>query len=107
MQLSKDMMALAKQAAKIKVHTLPEPKPPSKKDMQAMSMPMDSRPSLYLDDKEAPFIKDWETGKEYTMVLRVKMTGSSTRTHMEDGKSHERMSADLEICEIAALPAKK
>lgn len=105
--LKKDLANLAKRAAQVKVHTLPEPKPPSKKDKEAMAMPVhgyDERPRLYLDDKEAPFLKDWEGGKDYTLVLRVHVEDHIESSHNGDKKQYR---ATLIVTEIAAVPESK
>lgn len=107
--LKKELAGLAKQAAKVKVHALPEPKPMSKKDMEKMAVPTmgepyDERPRIYLEDKEAPFLADWKSGSDHTLVLRV---------HVKDYTKHStndekpRVSATLIITEIAAVPDSK
>lgn len=107
--LKKDLANLAKRAAKAKVHTLPEPKPLSKKDREAMAMPVmseayDDRPRLWLDDKEAPFLKDLKSGKDYTVVARIHVK-ELVETSTNGGKKEHR--AELIITELLHVPESK
>ena len=45
----------------------------------------DSRPSLYADEKEIPELKEWKTGTDY--IMTVKVTLESKETYEKDGKS--------------------
>lgn len=109
MTLSNALAKLAGRAAKATVHKLPEPKAMSKKDMEKMSMPTmnepyDDRPRIWLDDKEAPFLKDLKSGKDYTLVLQVRVK-ELVETARNGGKKEHR--AELIITEIAAVPDSK
>ena len=44
-------------------------------------------PTLYLDEKQVPDIKDWEVGGEYDIVIRVKQT-SKNENHLEDEENN-------------------
>lgn len=59
-------------------------------------------PTLCLNDKALPEIKDWDVDGEYVLVLKVKQKSKSMNTQ---GKE-ERYHADFEIKEIAYLDTK-
>lgn len=50
------------------------------------------KPSLCLNEKDLPEVKSWKAGKEYDLILHVKMTNQSTDTDMM-GKSKKSMSS--------------
>lgn len=54
-------------------------------------------PHFSIDTEHLPEAKDWEVGKVYDVVLRVKQTGISM--HQHDG-SKERGNADFDIVGI-------
>ncbi len=99
--LSKELKALAKSAAQMKVHRIPEPPKPKKGDM-AMPAARQERPAFVLSETDLPVIKDWEHGKEYNLLVRVKEVGTE-QTRWTNDKLHKT----FEICEIAALPHKE
>lgn len=54
-------------------------------------------PSLYVDDKEMPAIKDKEYGDTCVLVAIVKVRRSSKEENTEDGKKTTRQTMDLKI----------
>lgn len=95
--LQKDLKALAKRAASIKVQKIPAPKR-SKNDPYVVPE-FRSRPTLHLSEDNLPAIKDWEVGGEYTIAMRVKQTGSEQKEW-----TNNKVMASFEVLEIAHLP---
>lgn len=93
--LTKELKALAKQAASVKVHKIKQPKEDHRATPTYESYP----PTIYLNDKQAPFISGWEPGKEYTLLVRAKMESKDVAS---DGKA-EHCSGRFVITQIAAL----
>ncbi len=60
------------------------------------------KPSIHLDEKDLPAIRDWEVGQKYVLILEVEQTGKNINKH--DGKKN--MSAGFEIQKIST-PKKK
>lgn len=54
-------------------------------------------PSVSLNETQLPEIKDWTTGEEYILVLKVKQTGD--RLTGPDG--NQVLRADFDILEVA------
>lgn len=55
------------------------------------------QPNLYLTEKVLPEIKNWEIGKEYDLMIKVKMTGIREQDYgMDKGK----VTADFKITQI-------
>ncbi len=54
-------------------------------------------PSIHLNSKNLPAIKDWEVGEEYSVMLKIKQTSKSIENDQE-------CSGSFEIREILVLP---
>ena len=98
-----DTKKLAERAAKVKVHEIKKPDPPKKKTgTQAPAWVHDNRPTLHLSEEHAPFIKGFEHGGKYTIVMTAEEVGRE-QTQYTDGK----LQVTLRITEIAHIPDKK
>ena len=64
-----------------------------------MEMPMNNQPSISLDSDTLPDIKDWDIGKEYVVVMRLKQVSSD----MSANEKKENCYARFEIKEIGVL----
>jgi len=63
------------------------------------------KPSLFLNEKELPNIKKWQAGKEYDLIIRVKMTRLSSEIEsLELGKTLKKptTSATFEVLSVDA-----
>lgn len=61
------------------------------------------KPTLYLNEKELPEIKDWKPGQEYDLILRAKMVQHSANTESPiDGKKTKNLvhSARFEVLSV-------
>lgn len=57
-----------------------------------------SKPTLYLSAEDLPAIKGWSVGKDYDIVLKVRMTGMSERERgLETGKKEKTINGDFEV----------
>ena len=63
--------------------------------MVKKSEPKKSYPNLRLDHEFFPETKKWEVGKEYTISLKVKMTGLSIAKYQNDSE-FDIIEADME-----------
>jgi hypothetical protein len=55
--------------------------------------------TLRLSDKELPDIKDWEVGKEYEVVLTVKMIAKRQGSEWDTSSDNKEVNATFEITE--------
>lgn len=58
-----------------------------------------SLPSFRLDDTQLPEIKDWKTGEEYIITVKVKQMGSEI---IEHGNRKGGLCNDFNVIEIKA-----
>lgn len=99
-----DLKTMAKNAAQMKVHTMPSPTPPKKGKGNAhvaydSAEYMKEKPRLRLNSVQMPGIKgakDMEVGHECVMMVKAKMTG-----YNEDEYMKGEAEATFEILEIA------
>lgn len=57
---------------------------------------------ISLSEDQLPEIKDWETGKEYILVLKVMQTGNNLQARTgENPDDPSHLSADFDIEEVA------
>lgn len=56
-------------------------------------------PSFELDDAQLPEIKDWKTGEEYTITMKVKQKGSRIIGH---GNRKGGLLNDFDVTEVKA-----
>lgn len=105
-----DLKAMAKKAAQMKVHQMPEqPKPKKGKGPEAMPYDqteyMKRKPSLSLNSFQMPGIlgmKDMGMNEECVMMVKAKMTGYNQDTYMKGAAE-----ATFEIQEIGVMPHDK
>jgi hypothetical protein len=60
----------------------------------------DYKPTIYIDSKQLPAVKDWKVGETYVVVLKIKMTGM----HEREDKS---VSGDFQIEKVTPKDEKK
>lgn len=56
-------------------------------------------PTLYLDAKEAPFLKGYEVGDLCTIVIKTKVVGHNSSS----SEQHEDENYRLEVCNIGQI----
>lgn len=84
---------------KLKKLTAPAERPKEEmKKMEAGPSYWDERPTFRVEDKDLPEIKGWDTGNEYTIVMKVKMEEKMSRDR--EGKS--KTCGDFRIISIGA-----
>lgn len=59
------------------------------------------KPSIHLDEKDLPAIREWEVGQKYVLILEVKQTSKNENEHTEGRKTIKSMSASFEIQKVS------
>jgi len=68
----------------------------AKKNTEINNIPY--KPTFYLSSQELPAIKDWQVGKEYELLIKVKQI--ALRENLDE-KGGKKFNADFEIQSIA------
>lgn len=63
-------------------------------------------PTLYLDSKQVPEIKDWEVGETYHVILELRQTSKNENDTEKDGKVNS-VSAQFDIVAYKPMEMEK
>ena len=86
---------------KPEVHELPKEKKPNYGKMPDANSYY--APTLYLDTKDFPGVKDWKAGQKVHLALTCEVTNVSINTNETAGKKEEHHSVDLKIAAISDI----
>jgi hypothetical protein len=86
---------------KLDVQKLEEPKTEKAKKGE-ISMP-DSRPTLYLDEKDFPAIGHYKVGDKVVMVMECTMKSMETYEHMEGKEMKKSMTGAMTVEAMADI----
>lgn len=65
--------------------------------MEVKTMPSPYSPGISFGEDQLPDVKDWQTGEEYILVLKVRQNGSN----LIGPEGDKKLRADFDILEVA------